>query len=46
MHDIGSDSSITRICLVVEDLETRIIRYLKIDYNDGSLGRDKNLTLS
>ena len=46
MQDIGSDHDTTLVGLVVEDLQSRMIRYLKIDYNDGSLGNDRILTLS
>ena len=31
LQDIGSDPKITQVCVVVEELKTRLIRYLKFD---------------
>ena len=46
LQEIGSDTTKTHISLVLEEINTRIIRFLKIDYNDGSTGADKKIVLS
>ena len=46
LQDIGSDSTLTQVCVVLEDLKDRLIRYLKIDYDSGKVEKKRRLLLS
>ena len=41
IQDIGSDPKKTQVCVVVEELKNRLVRYLKFDFDGDENGENK-----
>ena len=41
LQDIGGDPKKTQVCVVVEELKNRLIRYLKFDFDGDKYGENK-----